>query len=124
MPVLFGTLEVAGKNAINFEFGISRKRRNFATLASVRVELPAVIAALHLFAVKPATGERHAAMRTSVTQGEYTAARIASDGQRNFEQHGFCELSATHPAAGQRAVPESEHHFSVRLRREEVAHGW
>ena len=64
-------------------------------------ELPAVITAFHFAAVESAAGERHAAMRTGVTQREDFAIGVASDGERNFEQRAFGDLTAGDFVAGE-----------------------
>jgi hypothetical protein len=83
-------------------------------LAVVGVERPAVVRAFEILSIEVATVERHAAVRTGVAQGERAADAIASDHERNLEQHGFIKLIAVRAISGQSAIPEAGEHQRVR----------
>jgi len=85
-----------------------------------------MVRALDIFSVEVAAVERHAAVRTSVAQGEGMADPIASHNQRNFKQGGFVELIAVDAVGRQSPIPEAGEHERIgrlALRRVEVGHG-
>ncbi len=82
-------------------------RRNLLALASLAVELPAVIAALQLRAVKLSIGERNATVRARISQRKRASALIASNHERNAEKLCLFQTQPFHAIAGQRAVPEA-----------------
>src|SRR5215472_6371870 len=100
-------------DAVDFEFLGGGERWNQLALAGVSVEPPAMIAALELRAAKVAAGERHSPMRAGVLKSEGPALRIASQDQRDFEQHSFLHPVAAYAVRRQRAVPEAGKHERI-----------
>ena len=92
----------------------------------MNVELPAVVGAFEIFAVKFAGVQRHAAMRAGVAHDEGAAFAVAADDQGNFQQHGFVQPISVNAIGGQRAIPEAGEHERVgrlALREIEFRHG-
>src|SRR5437667_1893554 len=58
------------ENPIDFQLGIFGQRWDLAALPAARLKAPSVIAALQLLAIEETIGERNAAMRTTIAQGE------------------------------------------------------
>src|ERR1700733_8919663 len=92
----------------------------------MRVEGPAMVGALDVLPIKVPAVQGHAAVRTSVAQGEGLSLPVAPDNEWNLEQQGFTELVAMHAISGQSAIPEARKHERVgglALRRVELGHG-
>jgi hypothetical protein len=69
-----------------------------------------VVGTLDVLSVKISAVQRHAAVGTSITQGERTAGAIASDEEWDFQQHRLVELVAMNAVGGQGAIPEAGEH--------------
>src|SRR5689334_16823957 len=70
--------EVAGVNAINLEVLIGRERGDQAALSRLRVEFPAVIAALDLASIELTAMQRHASVRTGILQRESSSIGVTT----------------------------------------------
>ena len=103
----------AGIDAVGAEFRVRGERGDFAALARVAVEFPAVITALDRFAVAMAVRKRHAAMRAGVTEGEGSALRVASDDERDFEEHCRAQIASANFAGAQGGIPEVPEHAEI-----------
>ena len=90
------------------EILVGHQRRDLMASSGMAVKLPAVIRALDQLAVEPALGERHSAMRTTVTDNEYSPLLIAAYCQRNSQQHRALKLARFDLTASQRRVPGVE----------------
>ena len=85
-----------------------------------------MVGAFDVFSIELAAVQRHAAVRTGVAQGEGMARAVASDDERNLQQHGFVELVAVDAIRGQGTIPEAGEHERVgrlALGRVEFGHG-
>src|SRR5450432_907532 len=79
------------------------ERGNFRALSRVTIELPAVIAALDLFAIELPVGKRDAAMGAGIAQGKGFSVCIPSNDQRQAEKLGLCH--AVPPDLNSRQCP-------------------
>ena len=52
-------------------------------------------------------------MRAGIAQRKGATFAIAADDERNFEQHGWNEMSALNLFAGKRPIPKTEQHDRV-----------
>src|SRR5690349_493230 len=52
-------------------------------------------------------------MRAGITQGEGEPVCVASDGERNFEQHAFGNFATRELVAGKSSIPKAEQHERV-----------
>ncbi len=90
------------------------------------VESPTMIGAFDVLSIELAAVQRHATVGTGVAQREGVACTVASDNERNLEQHGFVELVAVDAVGGQGPIPEAGEHERVgrlALERVEFGHG-
>ena len=71
-------------DAIDFHRLIGSERGNQLALSVVRIELPAVVGALEILAIKLARVEGHPAMRTGVAESKWMSGAVAADHQRNL----------------------------------------
>src|SRR5215469_13816767 len=94
----------AGVDAVGGK-GLAWHKRGYLGAASVRVEPPAVIAALDLMPVKPAGAQRHATMRAQIAQRESRARRVAPDQNRRAEHELAQHTPAPQASARDRVVP-------------------
>jgi len=78
-----------------------------AALAGVCIELPAVIGALHRSAVETTERKGKRSVRADVAQRKGFSGAVASQDQRDFEQHRALEVFAPQLIASQRGIPES-----------------
>src|SRR3954468_9424483 len=101
------TRKCAGVDAVHLQLGIFRNRRDLAALSALRLEAPAVIAALHLLAVESSVGERDTTVRAAVAHRKSSTVALAPDHQRRSQQHHWLHPLAADLARTQRAVPES-----------------
>ena len=100
-------------NAVDLEVLVGGERGDELALSAMGIERPAVVAAFELLAVEVAVGKRHAAVRTSVAQGEDLALTITAENQGSFEQHRLVQAVAGKCAAGHCPIPETEEHLGV-----------
>src|SRR5580704_8314875 len=77
----------------------------------MRLELPAVIAALDVVAFKAARAQRHSAMRTNIAQRKRASGRIAPDHQWLAKQMHGEKSALRHALRQRRGIPESAKHF-------------
>src|SRR5450432_4466349 len=64
-------------NPIHAQFLIRGQRRNTLALSSVRIESPAMVAALHLLPIEFPAGKRHSPVRTSIAKRKWNSLRIS-----------------------------------------------
>lgn len=111
VTVALFTGKCAGVNAIALEPGVGHERGDFAALAGMRVESPAVIGTFDCGAVELAEREWKRAVGANVAQSEGLAARVAAEDERHAEKHRASELAAVNFAAGEGRVPKAPEHF-------------
>jgi hypothetical protein len=103
----------SGINAIDFQSLLRGQGGNELALTRVGVEPPAVVSALHLRSIESPAMQGHAAVRAGVTQGEGLSLTVATQYQRDFQQHCFLKLVAMNAVGWQSAVPEAGEHERI-----------
>jgi L,D-peptidoglycan transpeptidase YkuD (ErfK/YbiS/YcfS/YnhG family) len=76
-------------------------------------ELPSVIGALDILAIKLAATKWHATVGAGVTQSKGTAFAIAAYYERNLQQHRFMKLVAVRAVGRQGAIPKAREHERI-----------
>ncbi len=110
--VLFAGV-ASGINAIDFQSLTCGQGGNELALTSVGVEPPAVVSALDLLSIELPAMQGHAAVWAGVTQGEGLSLMVATEYQRDFEQHGFLKLVAMNAVGWHSAIPEAGEHERI-----------
>jgi hypothetical protein len=82
-------------------------------LTSVGFEPPAVVSAFDLLSIELPAMQGHAAVWAGVTQGEGPSLMVATQYQRDFEQHGFLKLVAMNAVGWHSAIPEAGEHERI-----------
>ncbi len=84
------------------------ERGDLGALAGAGLEAPAVVFALHGFAIEPAGGERNAAMRAEIAHGEDGAVVLAAEQERDAEEQSGPGLTTSERRGTQTRVPVAE----------------
>src|SRR3990170_6116858 len=113
VAVAFLTGETAGIDALALQLGISGERGNRSALPGARVELPAVVGALHGPPIEMTQGERVSAMRADVAQRKYFSLGVAPRHQRHLEARGSDEPAPAQFFAAQDGIPKSPQKFPI-----------
>jgi len=109
--------KVARVNSVDLQVLVRCQRWNQLALSGMRIEFPAVIAALDLPAIKLSTRERHATMGTRVLQSEGASLPITPNDHRDFQQRGFDHMPPRNVITWQAAIPKTKEHHGIRAGR-------
>jgi hypothetical protein len=116
----------SGIDAIKLQSLIGSERGDQLTLSVVHIELPSVVRAFEIFAVKLAAIKWHSAVRARIAKRERMSLAIAPDDERKFQQHCLVKLIAMDAIGRQRTIPEVGEHQGIgclALRRVKFGHG-
>jgi len=117
VAVAFFTGKMPSKNALHFQFVLTRKRRNLDALPATRIEPPSVVAALHHYSVEPPIRQRYPPVRARIPHRKRFPLGGSAKHQRHLQEHCRHELLPRNLGAPHRRIPKIPQKFRIRLRR-------